>query len=128
MKNLGVVCSRPRELCVVAASDLRPLNLFLHHFMTLDEYQERAVRTVNPALDEQGVLIDAAAGLAEEAGESLAHVRKHVFQGRALNREALAEELGDALWCIATAARAIGYSLGAVAQENLAKITKRRDG
>ena len=49
---------------------------------TLDAYQLAAARTVNPALDDAHRFLDAAAGLAEEAGEVLAHARKHVLQGK----------------------------------------------
>jgi len=45
--------------------------------VTLDEYQKAAARTLNPRLNDQEKLLDAAAGIAEEAGEVLAHVRKH---------------------------------------------------
>ena len=93
--------------------------------LSLDDYQARAARTINPALDDGQRLLDAACGLAEEAGEVLAHVRKHVMQGRALDRAAVAEELGDALWCVAIAARTLGVSLEAVAQGNLAKLAAR---
>jgi NTP pyrophosphatase (non-canonical NTP hydrolase) len=96
--------------------------------MTFDEYQRSAARTLNPALDERGRLVDAAAGLSEEAGEALAHVRKHVFQGRPLERDRLAEELGDALWCLAATAGAIGVSLGSIAAGNLEKIERRASG
>ena len=44
--------------------------------VTFDEYQEAALRTVNPALDDRDRLLDASAGLAEEAGEVLGLVRK----------------------------------------------------
>jgi NTP pyrophosphatase (non-canonical NTP hydrolase) len=91
----------------------------------LDAYQTAAARTINPALDDQQRLLDAAAGLAEEAGEALAHVRKHVMQGRALDRDALARELGDALWCLAIAARSIEMPLSEVASRNLAKLRER---
>jgi NTP pyrophosphatase (non-canonical NTP hydrolase) len=91
----------------------------------LDAYQDAAARTINPALDDQQRLLDAAAGLAEEAGEALAHVRKHVMQGRPLDRDALAKELGDALWCLAIAARCIGVPLSDVAARNLEKLRAR---
>lgn len=91
----------------------------------LDVYQEAAARTINPALDESQRLLDAAAGLAEEAGEVLAHVRKHVMQGRTLDRDALARELGDALWCLAITARCIDLPLSEVAERNLAKLRQR---
>ena len=91
----------------------------------LDAYQAAAARTVNPALDDQQRLLDAAAGLAEEAGEALAHVRKHVMQGRALDRDALAKELGDALWCLAIAARCLDIPFSDVAARNLDKLRRR---
>ena len=91
----------------------------------LDAYQAAAARTVNPALDDRQRLLDAAAGLAEEAGEALSHVRKHVMQGRALDRDALATELGDALWCLAVAARCLDIPLSEVAARNLDKLRQR---
>ena len=57
--------------------------------MTLDEYQQAALRTLNRALDERDRLLDASAGLAEEAGEVLGLMRKRVFQGRDVDRDAL---------------------------------------
>jgi len=92
---------------------------------TLAEYEHAAARTVNASLDERQRLLDACCGLAEEAGEVLAHVRKHVMQGRALDRDALATELGDALWCVAMAARAAGLSLDDVADRNVRKLEAR---
>lgn len=91
----------------------------------LDDYQAAATRTINPALDDRQRLLDAAAGLAEEAGEALSHVRKHVMQGRALDRDALARELGDALWCLAVTARCIEIPLSEVAALNLEKLRAR---
>jgi NTP pyrophosphatase (non-canonical NTP hydrolase) len=91
----------------------------------LDEYQDAAARTINLALTGEQRLMDAAAGLAEEAGEVLAHVRKHVMQGRALDREAVTRELGDALWCLAIVARSLDVPLSAVAASNMAKLKAR---
>ena len=91
----------------------------------LDAYQEAAARTVNPALDDGARLLDAAAGLAEEAGEALAHVRKHVMQGRPLDRDSLAKELGDALWCLAIASRCLDLPLSEIARRNLEKLRAR---
>ena len=93
--------------------------------MTLDEYQEAALRTANRALDTKHRLLDAAAGLSEEAGEVLGHVRKHVMQQRALDTEALTLELGDALWCLAVAADAAGIRLSDVARANQDKLHAR---
>ena len=93
--------------------------------MLLDDYQRAAGRTLHRGLDDASRLLDGAAGLAEEAGEILAHVRKHAFQGRPLDRSGLAEELGDALWCVAAVATAQGLSLGEIAADNLAKLRTR---
>jgi NTP pyrophosphatase (non-canonical NTP hydrolase) len=92
---------------------------------TLAGYQSEARRTINRALTDDQRLLDASAGLAEEAGEVLAHVRKHLFQGRPLDREAVTLELGDALWCLAIAADTLGITLAEVAQRNVEKLRSR---
>jgi NTP pyrophosphatase (non-canonical NTP hydrolase) len=92
---------------------------------TLGEYQVEARRTVRRALTEDQRLLDAAAGLAEEAGEVLSHVRKHLLQGRPLDRDALTLELGDALWCVAITADTLGISLEEVARRNVDKLRAR---
>ncbi|NUQ12334.1 MAG: nucleoside triphosphate pyrophosphohydrolase family protein [Gemmatimonadaceae bacterium] len=96
--------------------------------MTFDEYQQAAARTMNASLTDDERLLDAAAGIAEEAGEVLAHVRKHLYQGKALDREKLAEELGDVLWCVAGVATSAGLSLHAIAARNGAKLSQRWPG
>lgn len=93
--------------------------------MDFEEYQRRAGRTSNPTLTPEQRLLDAAAGLSEEAGEVLGAVRKHLFQGKPLDLQALRLELGDALWCLGAVAGALGVSLGEVAEDNLAKLQAR---
>ncbi|HEX9563453.1 MAG TPA: MazG nucleotide pyrophosphohydrolase domain-containing protein [Gemmatimonadaceae bacterium] len=93
--------------------------------MTFDEYQKAAARTLNARLSDEEQLLDAAAGIAEEAGEVLAHVRKYLYQSKELDREVLAEELGDVLWCVAAVAGRSGIDLEAVAAANLAKLAAR---
>ena len=93
--------------------------------MILSDYEAAAARTVNPSLGANERLIDAAAGLSEEAGEVLALVRKHLYQGRELDREKLEKELGDVLWCLAMTARAAGLALESIAAANIAKLEER---
>lgn len=93
--------------------------------MNFDEYQRSAARTMNRSLTADERLLDAAAGIAEEAGEVLAHVRKHFYQDKGLDRERLAEELGDVMWCLAAVATAAGLQLDDVAGANLAKLADR---
>lgn len=93
--------------------------------MTFDDYQTAAARTVNPSLNPDDRLLDAACGLAEEAGEILAHVRKNRFQQKPIDRHEVVLELGDALWCLATVASSLGFSLGEVATRNVEKLGRR---
>ena len=93
--------------------------------MTMEEYEQLAARTVNPSLTREQRLLDAAAGLAEEAGEVLGLVRKHLFMAHPIDVARLTVELGDALWCLTTAAGALGVPLEGVAAANIAKLRKR---
>lgn len=93
--------------------------------MDFPSYEAAAARSINPSLGDSERLIDAAAGLAEEAGEALAIVRKHLYQGKALDRAKLEKELGDALWCLAMTGRAAGLSLDGIAATNIAKLEQR---
>ena len=96
--------------------------------MNLDDYQRSALRTVNPALDDRDRLLDASAGLAEEAAEVLGLVRKQVFQQREVESARMVEELGDVLWCLAVTADALGISLSNVAEANQEKLARRYAG
>jgi len=93
--------------------------------MTIEEYEQLAARTVNASLTRDQRLLDAAAGLSEEAGEVLGLVRKHLFMGHAIDVARVTTELGDALWCLTTTAGALGISLETVAAANIAKLRKR---
>jgi NTP pyrophosphatase (non-canonical NTP hydrolase) len=93
--------------------------------MQLDDYQQQARTTMRAGLSPRDALLDATAGLSEEAGEVLSHVRKYAFFDKPLDREAVTIELGDVLWCLAAVATHLGLSLGEVAQANVAKIRHR---
>jgi NTP pyrophosphatase (non-canonical NTP hydrolase) len=93
--------------------------------VTFEEFQRAALRTTNPSLAPNERLLDAAAGLAEEAGEVLGLVRKRIFQQRDAGTERFVEELGDVLWCLAVTADALGVSLVDVAEANRRKLDLR---
>ena len=93
--------------------------------MTFDEYTSLALRTANPKLSPDERTLDAAAGLAEEAGEVLGLVRKRIFQQRDAGNARIAEELGDALWCLAVTADSLGLRLEDIAASNVAKLERR---
>jgi NTP pyrophosphatase (non-canonical NTP hydrolase) len=93
--------------------------------MTLNEYQRAAARTMNSGISAEERLIDAAAGLSEEAGEVLGLVRKHLYMHHGLERDRVTKELGDALWCLAAVATCLGITLDDVAARNLDKLQLR---
>ena len=93
--------------------------------MDANEYQRLAMRTLNPELDGTQVLTNAVMGLAGESGEVADIVKKHLFHGHELDREALEAELGDVCWYVAEAATALGLELGDVLEANIAKLQAR---
>ena len=94
--------------------------------MTINQYQQDAMRTANPDNPmAYGMLVNGAMGLCGEAGEVVDIVKKFLFQGHDLSREHLAEELGDVAWYLAVTAYSIGYDLESVLAMNVEKRAKR---
>ena len=93
--------------------------------MDANEYQKRAMTTLNPELGKKDVLINSVMGLCGESGEAIDIVKKWLAQGHALDKEHLAKELGDIAWYLAEAATALDLSLGDILQANLNKLEKR---
>lgn len=90
--------------------------------MTINEYQELALRTLNPELSQKDVLINGVMGLCGESGEAIDIVKKHLAQGHPLDNEALSKELGDIAWYLAETAYAIGFPLEDILQMNIDKL------
>jgi len=93
--------------------------------MTINEYQQLAMTTLNPALDKRDVLINGVMGLCGEAGEAIDIVKKHLAQGHELDREKLIKELGDVAWYLAETAYALDVPLEVVLQRNIDKLKAR---
>ena len=93
--------------------------------MTINEYQNLALRTLNPSLSKKDVLINRVMGLCGESGEAIDIVKKHLAQGHDLDREHLIQELGDIAWYLAETASALDVSLEEVLQRNIEKLQKR---
>lgn len=67
-------------------------------------------------------------GLTSEAGEVAGKVKKFIRGDvHALSQHELAAELGDVLWYCAAVADAIGIDLQIVANNNIDKLTKRKN-
>ena len=93
--------------------------------LTANEYQKKAMTTLNPALTKRDVLLNGVMGLCGEAGECIDLVKKHLHQGHPLDSEKLAKELGDVAWYLAETAWALDISLEDVLRGNLDKLKKR---
>lgn len=93
--------------------------------MQVNEYQELAMTTLNPALSKKDMLINSVMGLCGESGEAIDIVKKWLAQGHELDRAHLAKELGDIAWYLAEAAAALELPLETILQGNLDKLKKR---
>ena len=93
--------------------------------MTINEYQQRAMATLNPNLKDRDVLINSVMGLCGESGEAIDIVKKGLEQGHLLDKAHLACELGDVAWYLAEAATALGLDLEDILQANLDKLERR---
>ena len=93
--------------------------------MTINEYQKEALRTASGMNKEYPLILNGVLGLGGESGECLDIVKKHLFQGHELDKEHLAEELGDVAWYLAVSAHAIGMDLESILQGNVDKLRKR---
>ena len=93
--------------------------------MTANEYQEKAMATLNPALSRKDVLINSVMGLCGESGEAIDLVKKWLAQGHELDKVHLAKELGDVAWYLAEAATALDLNLDDILQQNLDKLAAR---
>lgn len=93
--------------------------------MTINEYQQLAMTTLNRELDKKDVLINGVMGLCGESGEVIDIVKKHLAHGHELDREHMLEELGDVAWYLAEVAYALDASLEDVLAANIEKLRRR---
>ena len=93
--------------------------------MEINDYQKRAMATLNPELAWKDVLLNSVMGLCGESGEAIDIVKKWLAQGHELDRAHLVRELGDVAWYLAEAATALDVPLEDVLQANLDKLQKR---
>ena len=85
--------------------------------MTINEYQKEALRTAptwwpNPFEPLKN-------------GPAIDILKKQLFQGRPLDREHLAKELGDAARYLAVSAAALGYTLEEILEMNVKFVNNR---
>ena len=93
--------------------------------MEANEYQRLAMISLNPAIAEDQIIVNAVMGLSAEAGEATDLVKKHLFQGHGMDKKEMIDELGDIAWYLAEAAYALGIGLDDVFKANIEKLKKR---
>lgn len=106
--------------------------------MTPNEYQTAAltkqadqevIRARVAALGPKATQLDnAARGIAEEAGECQAVVKRYLEYGRPLDRERGLDEAGDVLWRVGQYLDALGYTMQDAMEANLRKLGIRYQG
>ena len=93
--------------------------------MTINEYQEAALRTASSLNPDYPRLLNGVMGLSGESGEVIDMLKKHIFQGHDLDYDHVVKELGDIAWYLAISADAIGVDLESVLRLNIEKLEKR---
>ncbi len=93
--------------------------------MTINEYQQNALRTEAGGNNTYPRILNGLMGLNGESGEAIDILKKHLFQGHKFDKEHIAKELGDIAWYLAVSADAIGYDLETILQMNVDKLKKR---
>ena len=91
--------------------------------MDINTYQAKAIHFCG--VKDEDRLLNGAVGLSGETGEVADLIKKYIYHGHDLDREALALELGDVMWYIVELSSAIGYDLNTIAEKNLQKLSKR---
>ena len=93
--------------------------------MIVSDYQKQAMRTLNRNLSKQEILLNGVMGLCGESGEAIDIVKKHMFHGHPLDKEALKKELGDIAWYLAETAYALDMPLEDILKTNIEKLKQR---
>lgn len=93
---------------------------------TFEEYQCEAHKTASyPDMGEIPGFMYAALGLTGEAGEVAEHIKKW-FRDNTIDPTSVRKEIGDTLWYLAELCTMFGFTLDAVAQENIDKLRSRQ--
>lgn len=99
--------------------------------MTLNKYQDKALKTAMYDREGNTPIIYTALGLASEAGEVAGKIKKVIRDNHGVfsaeNKREIAKELGDVAWYLAALARELGYDLEIVGRDNLQKLASRQE-
>ncbi len=90
-----------------------------------NEYQLEVVRTMDPEMVFREALCNWGLGIGGEAGEVIEHIKKFVYHGKPLDKDAVAKEIGDVLWYLGALCNTLGLHLDQVMSLNVAKLRNR---
>lgn len=93
--------------------------------MTPEDYVFVSGRTAKQYPTALEDLVHAALGIAGESGEFVDAIKKSSVYGKTLDRDNCIEELGDLMWYMALACRALGTSFETLWETNIEKLRKR---
>lgn len=91
--------------------------------MAEQAYVTEVLRTYAGTEDQKLCL--GALGLTGEAGEVADIVKKHLFQGHAIDQAKLLDEMGDVLWYYMLILQAVGFTIEEAMQANVEKLKRR---
>lgn len=98
--------------------------------MTLDEYQQQALKTALGSGDDFKDLLHWVLGVNGEAGEIAEKIKKIIRDKQGLvdqaDKQELAKEIGDVLWYLAVLADHLGVKLNDIGEQNIAKLRSRQ--
>lgn len=93
--------------------------------MTFEEYQAGVAATWNHSPEIRDQIVNAALGVAGEAGEFADLIKKIRFHGVPQDDDKIVKELGDVLYYVTVSAAIHGYSLEEIADKNNKKLAAR---
>ena len=93
--------------------------------MDIEDYQEKAERTVDGTLSAKENICNLVFGLNGETGEVTELIKKSLFHGHKLKMEKLIEELGDVMWYLTNLASIFEIPMSEILYENIKKLEER---
>ena len=108
---------------LITLDDINAFQYYNQDPLEMDKYQQQAATTA--IYDQKHAVIYPALGLAAEAGEVANKVKKIMRDGK-LDRDGIADEIGDCLWYIAALCRDLNIDMETVAYDNLEKLHGRQ--
>lgn len=93
--------------------------------MDIREFQRVSTRTLNKELSKEQQVSNMIFGANGELGEVTDILKKHLYQGHRIDKQHLAEEIGDTLFYIVNLCTVYNLDVEDILQANVDKLKKR---